>query len=107
MHQYLKLEKTEHGLNMSVLPDMLEDAKETAGFSELFEYQLGNGWDYVAPEEIAALTDDSNTIISDTVLRDDEGKLRCIESVYAYDDYMIYDIHDELTQGNTVFLRKY
>lgn len=54
-------------------------------FADLIEYQICNGWEYIRPEEVGALTD--ATIISDDCERDDHGDLVKCGRVYSNIDY--------------------
>jgi hypothetical protein len=69
---------------------------------ELLEYQLCNGWDWVRPEEIGALT--NAPILSEEVDRDDQGDLKSVGRVYWFPDYMVTDEIEELQKtGKIVF----
>lgn len=68
-------------------PDRSDNA-----FFNLIEYQLGNGWETIAPEEIGALTD--AIIISDECERDDHGDLIKCGRVYSNIDY--YQVESDI-----------
>lgn len=54
---------------------------------DLFEHPLCNGWEWIRPEEIAALTD--APIVSDRTERDEDGTLVKIGRVYWFPSYQI------------------
>ena len=58
-----------------------------AALARLLEWQLANGWELIAPEEIGALTD--APLLSDDGERDDEGKLIALTTVYWLPNYQI------------------
>lgn len=60
---------------------------EDAALAGLFEHQLCNGWQFIAPEEIGALT--AAPILSDDVQRDDDGKVTAVGAVYWHDNYQV------------------
>lgn len=65
-----------------------------AALCALLEDHLCNGWEMVPPEDIGALTADP--ILSDDVLRDEEGRLVEVGRVYWYPDYAVRDEIEEL-----------
>lgn len=74
-------------------------------FIDLLEKVLCNSeWEFIAPEEIGALTD--SFILSDTATRDDHGKLQSIESVYWYPDYQVKSEGGELAEYGEIVFRK-
>ena len=72
----------------SILADMLED-------------HLCNGWEFIQPEEIGALT--AAPILSDSVTRDDSGNLLKVDQVYWFPDYAVRSELDELYENGEVF----
>src|SRR5687767_457297 len=54
---------------------------------DLFEWHTCNGWEWIAPEEIGALTD--APILSDSVERDDQGRLMKVGDVYWFPNYQV------------------
>lgn len=71
-------------------------AKEITADSKLAEtidWQLGNGWSFVRPEDIAALTD--APIITDDIDTDDQGNVLKVGKVYWYPQY---DVRDPVAQ---------
>ena len=60
-------------------------AGEIRDDSELFEWQIANGWDHVAPEEVGALTD--ATILSDECERDEHATVTKCGRVYSDINY--------------------
>lgn len=72
--------------------------------SQILEDLMCNGWDYVQPEEIGALT--SAPIISPDVTRDDEGEFISADVVYAYMDYQVDSWVQRLCDGHSVVWQK-
>lgn len=72
--------------------------------SQILEDLMCNGWDYVQPEEIGALT--SAPIISPDVTRDDEGEFISVDVVYAYMDYQVDSWVQRLCDGHSVVWQK-
>ena len=54
---------------------------------EALESLIENGWDYVQPSEIGALTD--STILSDEAERNDYGDLQSVGRIFWDADYMV------------------
>ena len=104
---YVNLEKTPEG-NLAIhltaegqkeFPT-IEAERDARGINAalhlLLEDHLASGWDYVAPEDIGALT--AAPILSDNVLWDDAGDVAAVERVYWYPDYQIHDEIEELRE---------
>ena len=100
----VEFEELENSLRIILLPEGKEWLKDypNTEFDELVEYQLCNGWDWITPEEIGALT--SAPIIGKNVV-DDTG-LISVDEVYAYMDYQIFDPVEELFTEGEIILRK-
>jgi hypothetical protein len=62
--------------------------------AEALAPMLENGWEWITPEEIGALTD--APIISDEATRDDYGNLSELGRVFWYSSYMILDPVEEM-----------
>ena len=60
----------------------------------ILEDHLCNGWEMVPPEDIGALT--ASPILSDEILRDDEGRIVEAGRVYWYPDYAVRDEIEEI-----------
>lgn len=86
--------------NLLIYPDDLETLAECRDLSEAFESALCNGWEWIAPEEIGALT--SGEIITDDSSRDDHGKLIAIGRVYWNAEYECLDTLADLQAGHAV-----
>jgi len=65
-----------------------------AALCALLEDHLCNGWDMVPTEDIGALT--AAPILSDDILRDDQGQVVEVGRVYWYPDYQVRDEIEEL-----------
>jgi len=84
--------------------DRLEELPEDAALAELLEYQTANGFEWIQPEEIGALTD--APIIAWGAVRDDSGKLIDPGAVYWFESYQVTDAIKNLKGGRgLVFLR--
>jgi hypothetical protein len=70
---------------------------------DILEYQMGNGWERVGPEEVGALTD--GPIITQEAHRDDEGKLIRCGRVYWFDSYAVVDEVEHLGSGKALIFR--
>jgi hypothetical protein len=68
--------------------------------AEVLEYYLANGWEWLRPEEIGALT--SAPILSDDVERDDEGTVVKTGKVYWYPQYQVADPIEQLIDNGSV-----
>lgn len=90
-------------------PDMQACIKDRESGNDIFDYlegMLGNGFDVIHPEEIAALTD--APIIGYDVERSDQGELlpSAGMKVWWYPEYQVRDPLDDLVEkGELVFTR--
>jgi hypothetical protein len=65
-----------------------------AALCVLLEDHLCNGWEMVPPEDIGALT--AAPILSDEIVRGDDGKIVEAGRVYWFPDYAVRDEIDEI-----------
>jgi hypothetical protein len=65
-----------------------------AALCALLEDHLCNGWEMVPPEDIGALT--AAPILSDEIVRDDDGRVTEAGRVYWYPDYQVKDEIEEI-----------
>lgn len=65
-----------------------------AQFAEIIEYHLGEGWSWVQPEDVAALT--SSPILSDSAVYGDHGELEDVDDVWWYPNYQVLNEVQEL-----------
>ncbi len=65
-----------------------------AALCTLLEDHLCTGWELVPPEDIGALT--AAPILSDDILRDEEGSVVEIGRVFWYPDYAVRDEIEEI-----------
>lgn len=110
---YVDLQKTERGDLQIVLTDSGRAQFETiveerdanginAALFALLEDHLCNGWEMVPPEDLGALT--AAPILSDEIVRDEQGRLVEAGRVYWYPDYAVRDEIDEIrTKSAIVF----
>lgn len=77
---------------------------DEAIFSDLIEYQLGNGYHWVQLKDIAALTD--SLIISDMLI-DEETTEEEINAtnVWWYPDYMVRSYLDGIENEGVIFIK--
>lgn len=68
------------------------------------EYQLGNGWEFLRPEEIGALTD--APILAENVKRREDGEYIGVAWVFWYPDYAIRNPVDVLLRDGSVEFRR-
>jgi len=81
--------------------DTVQEERDTHGIHAalcaLLEDHLCNGWEMVPPEDIGALT--AAPILSDEVVRDDNGRAIEVGHVYWYPDYAVRDEIEELRKN--------
>lgn len=108
---YVDLEKTQDGhLRIVLNPSGQEQFADIelehkrhgilAALYRLLDDHLGNGWEFIAPEDIGALT--AAPILSEDVTRDDQGNLVSVGRVYWFPEYAITDEIEELRHRATV-----
>jgi hypothetical protein len=68
-----------------------------AALCALLEDHLCNGWEMVPPEDIGALT--AAPILSDEIVRDEDGRVTEAGRVYWYPDYAVRDEITELRRN--------
>ncbi len=109
---YVSLTKTGRALRLALTPEgreelqaRVDDGQSIAADSTLYDLlddHLCNGWDWVRPEEIGALT--SAPILSDECSRDDQGAIETVGVVYWHERYQVESAADELlTTGHVDF----
>ena len=74
-----------------------------AALCTLLEDHLCTGWEMVPPEDIGALT--AAPILSDDVLRDEEGIAVEVGRVYWYPDYAVRDEIEEIRRDLVLIFR--
>ena len=90
--------KIERVASVEEIKTVIEDT--TDPLVDLLDYQLCNGWDWIRPEEIGALTD---APILGQVTRNDDGDF-LDGDVYWFPDYMVTDpVEHLLTHGYVIF----
>ena len=110
--KYTEFDKHARGVRIVLLPEAREDVQAIAEaeldadskLGEVIEWQLGNGWSWVRPEDIGALTD--APILSDDIAYDDQGDVVSVGAVYWYPRYDVSDpVACLLTDGSVEFER--
>jgi hypothetical protein len=74
-----------------------------AALHALLEDHLCNGWEMVPPEDIGALT--AAPIVSDEIVRDDEGRITEAGRVFWYPDYAVRDEIEDLCERSVLVLQ--
>lgn len=87
------------------LREMIEDAKANRKgdiLGDVIETMLANGFQWIAPEQVGALTD--APMISDEAECDDHGDLVKIGRVFYFADYQVHDPVEVLYEkGEVIF----
>jgi len=73
-------------------------------FREIIEHQLCNGWTWVQPEDIGALTE--APILSDDVVYNDDGIVEFIDNVWWYPNYMVESLTEKLQENGYLIFTK-
>ncbi len=110
---YVDLEKPDDG-NLHILLNqngrrhfaIIREERDTFGIHAalcaLLEDHLSSGWEMVPPEDIGALT--AAPILSNEIIRDEDGRVIEAGRVYWYPDYAVWDEIEELrTKLSIVF----
>lgn len=96
------LEEQKHQRFSEEMGEVVWDRNMTSILHDLLEDWTCNGWEWIRPEEIGALT--AAPIISDSVERDDNGKLVSTGDVWWHARYAVDDELKELLEhGEYVF----
>jgi len=109
---YVNFVKLPNSLRIEIVPENCQDLEDEFNnnpgwdgdirMSVAFERELCNGWSWIKPEEIGALT--SAPILTDDVVFDDEGVVLEIGAVYYYNEYMTHDpIQELISHGHVIF----
>jgi hypothetical protein len=109
---YVEIVKSEEGIMLKLTPAGQEELAEyriPEGWShspdsllaDMLEDHLANGWEFIQPEEIGALT--AAPILSDSAERDDQGNLVKVDQVYWFPDYAVRSELEELYEKGEVF----
>ncbi len=119
----LIFEYTANGLNIVPTPDAVGDCHEEMAsraeghgrhldIYDMLEHAIGNGWDYVQPEDVGALTE-AEIISRDGFLGEDHNRSKWYvhpavkkATVYAHMNYMVEDPIATWAEGKPVFLVK-
>lgn len=103
MHEYIEFKKTESGhLELKITPEGLEMLQEMRDqritqrtdveeFVDLIEYQLCNGWELLNDFDIQCVGGLTSCpfILTDDVVRNEEGDIKEMNSCWWYIDYMV------------------
>jgi hypothetical protein len=106
----MRIVPTEHGIERA--QEFLDERCQHSGQSpdeqlmEMLEQALGNGWSYVRPEDIGALTD--APILSQDGFMGNDGKWYPMvkrANVYAHMNYAVEDPIEMWAEGRFVFFQ--
>lgn len=103
---WVRMEILEHTLKISLTDDGLAEVKENPDITleELLEQPLCNGWEFVRPEVIGALTD--SPILSNDTTQDDRGNYTHVGNVWWFPNYQISDPAQFLKDKGFVYFQK-
>jgi hypothetical protein len=74
--------------------------EEEAMYTLLEDHMANSSWEWLAPEEVGALT--SALILTHDAERDDDGKLKRVGRVYWDSDYQVQSTVEELAKSGRV-----
>lgn len=100
--------QTNGNLHITLLPEAREDVQEIASqqltsdnkLAEVIEWHIGNGWSFVDPADIGALTE--APILSEDIDYDDHGNVQHVGAVYWYSEYEVKDPVAQLIENGFV-----
>ncbi|MGA2798016.1 MAG: hypothetical protein ABSE63_10575 [Thermoguttaceae bacterium] len=93
----LAIDLNENGqANFGEIQEVRDTLGTNAALHDLLEDHFSNGWEWVPPEDLGALT--AAPIISDEIERDDRGNIIEAGRVYWYPDYAVRDEIEELRE---------
>ena len=107
--KYTEFVKQPNGnIRIALLEEAREDVQEIASkeldadnkLAQVIEWQLSNGWSFVRPEDVGALTD--APILSEEVDTDTQGNVLKVGTVYWYPQYDVRDPVAQLLQNGYV-----
>jgi hypothetical protein len=70
----------------------------------ILEHQLCNGWDWLRPEQVGALTD--SPILTNDVTYNDNGEVEKIGQIWWYPNYMIDNLTEVLYNNGYIIFEK-
>ncbi len=111
--KYTEFERQPNGnLRIELLEEARDDVQEIASqeltadskLAQVIEWQMSNGWSFVRPEDVAALTD--APIITEDIETDNQGNVLRVGKVYWYPQYDVSDpVAKLLEDGYIDFVR--
>jgi len=110
-YRYVTLTEVPNGLVITLTPegreeiDLTHDAPGEWQVISMLEEPLCNGWDLLPAEEIGALTS-TQLILSNDVLRDDNGYIMAVGEVYWHANYQVQDPWEALLSLAGLFLHR-
>lgn len=108
--QYITLRRQGHDLLLVPTREGKREAKDfmnrevgsVRALTELLEDHLGNGWDFLDPAEIGAMTEAPMLAESDEIYRNNRGDVVLAGKIYYFDRYMLVNEIEEFAQGHSV-----
>lgn len=103
----INIEKLENGnLRLTMSESDRADYNGYHSLAQLFDDSglTGNGWHFIPPEEIGALTD--GDILSDDCAIEDDGTYTLYGPVYWDSDYQIRDAASRLLEDGEAILKR-
>ena len=107
--KYTEFDKQPDGtLRITLLADQRESVEDIAAqeitadnkLAQVIEWQLGNGWSFVRPEDIGALTE--APILTEEIDTDDQGTVLKVGTVYWYPQYDVSDPVAKLLENGSI-----
>lgn len=107
--KYTEFEKQPNGnLRIVLLEEERESVEEIVAqeitadskLAQAIEWQLGNGWSFVRPEDIGALTE--APILTEEIEEDNQGNVLKVGTVYWYPQYDVSDPVAKLLENGYV-----
>jgi len=99
-HQYVDAEVIGNKLRFTLLPIQDDDITPESDLWDVLEYHLCNGWTWIEPRQIGALTE--APIIARDVEMNDDGDILFVDHIYWYPEYAILDPVAELFEHGFV-----
>ena len=88
------------GERASVEEIAAQESTADSKLAQVIEWQLGNGWSFVRPEDIAALTE--APFLTEEIETDDHGTVLWEGTVYWYPQYDVSDPVEKLLENGYV-----
>jgi hypothetical protein len=110
MGGFVVIEKVRNKLRLTLTPagrhelrsrlDAGDSISTDSTLYDMLEDHLSNGWEWIRPEEIGALT--SAPILSDESSRDEQGLLTEVGAIYWFPNYQVLSPTEQLLKHGQV-----